>query len=281
MPSVHRRAQPKPGTHRVLQNVELHAWTVSTKERREGAREYDVQPRRFVAQGHVGFLLGAGGWGLGLRGWGRRGRFAAAQHRTGEDPETSRLTLAPRQRTIEQDHKHPRQPARPFAPAQRAQHKPRLRDRSGPPLPVALHQGERPREDAIGVEALRAGPRDVPDACDLSPAMIVARTNDHQVVTLGECDDLLAQIRRKAQRLWRTIHDLESIDARDDERPQLLLVIAPVFGKGREAQPTLMLDGAEYSDHACRAPSETVARQRLDAADRHDVLAIDAPLDAR
>src|SRR5207247_11013119 len=107
--------------------------------------------------------------------------------------------------------------------------------------------------------------------------MIVARTNDHQVVTLGECDDLLAQIRRKAQRLWRAIHDLESIDARDDERPQLLLVIAPVFGKGREAQPTLMLDGAEYSDHACRASPETVAQHRIDAADRLARLALNAP----
>ena len=111
--------------------------------------------------------------------------------------------------------------------------------------------------------------------------MIVARANDHQVATLGEPDDLTTQIRRKAQRFGSAIHDLEPIDAGDRERAQLLGVIAPVFWKRRDAQPTLMLDGAEYSDHACRGLAETVARQRLDAADRHDVLAIDAPLDAR
>src|SRR5207247_537621 len=140
------------------------------------------------------------------------------------------------------------------------------------------HQGERPREDAIGVEALGAGPGDVPDAGDLSPAMIVARANDHQVATLGEPDDLTTQIRRKAQRFGSAIHDLEPIDAGDRERAQLLCVIAPLFWKRRDAQPPLMLDGAEDSDHACRGLAETVARPRLDGAARYDVMAIDAPL---
>src|SRR5437867_12952743 len=59
------------------------------------------------------------GWGLVLvaRGWGRRGRLAAAPHRAGQDPEPRGLTLPPRPRTIEQDHKHPRQPAHPLTPA--------------------------------------------------------------------------------------------------------------------------------------------------------------------
>src|SRR5882672_11212071 len=97
----------------------------------------------------------------------------APPQRPCQNAEACPLTLAAGHRSIQQDDDDPRQPAGPLAPAQRPQHEPRLGERRGPRLPVALHERERPGKDAIGMKALRAGLRNVPYARHLAPAVIV------------------------------------------------------------------------------------------------------------
>src|SRR6266576_5403749 len=221
------------------------------------------------------------GCGLGLRGWGRGGRFAAAQHRTGEDPETSRLTLTARHRPVQQDDDDPRERSGPLAPAQGAEQKPGLRYACGPRPPVALHERERAHKDAVGVEALRPGPRDIPDARHLAPAVVVARADDHEVVARGEPEHLAAQLRRKPQRFRRAVDDLEPVDAGHDERAEIVVVVAPVLGERRDTQRALTLYGREDPNHARGALAKAVTRYGLDRTDCDDVLLVHAPLDPR
>src|SRR6266487_1568863 len=222
------------------------------------------------------------GCALSCRGLVRNSRPAGrAAQRPRQNPETCRLSLTPGHRPVQQDDDDPREPACPLAPAQGTEQEPGLRYACCPRLPIALDERERARKDAVGVEADRPGPRDIPDAGHLAPAVVVARADDHEVVAGGEPEHLAAQVRRKPQRFRRAVDDLEPVDAGYDERAEIVVVVAPVLGERRDTQRALTLYGREDPNHARGALAKAVTRHRLDRTDRDDVLLVHAPLDPR
>src|SRR3989442_12415376 len=143
-----------------------------------------------------------------------------------------------------------------------------------------LHHRQGAGEYTVRVESLRAGMRQIPHARHLAPAVVVARAHDQEIVPRREREYFAAARRWETQCLGSTIHDLESIDPRDDECAEAVAVILPVFRERSDADGALALDRREDPHHALRTSAETVARQRLDRTDRDDVLAVHAPLDA-
>src|SRR5439155_5709238 len=137
--------------------------------------------------------------------------------RAREDPDPARVPRPPRHGAVDQDDEDPGDPARSLAPREAAEHQPRLGVGGGPRLPVALGEGDRAGDYVIRGIAVRAGARQVPDAGDLAPAVVVARADDEELVLLGELQHARAQGLGEPDRLGRAVHYLEAVHAGRDE----------------------------------------------------------------
>src|SRR5213594_681723 len=197
-----------------------------------------------------------------------------------QNADAASVTLAPGDRAVDQDHDDPRDPARALAPRQALEHEPRLGVRRRPRLPIPLREGDGPRDDAVGAEAVRARAREVPHARHLAPAVVVARAHHQQVVLRRELQDPAAGRGREAQGFGGAVHDLEPVHPRLHERREVAPVVAPVFRERGEPDRALAVQLAEQRQHPAGVAAVGSPVDGRHRAERHDVLLVHAPLDA-